>query len=184
MLVLVRESESHAWAMMGTRPLPRINFEVPQMPVCSRRTKSGSILIDALIGLSILSMGAVAYYGLMPVIARSHEIAQQESKAGQIAARLSEEYGMLKPSEINTSTLAGLHLIDTSQISQPWSFSHIPLDDGTDYSPAKVLRNGSGRITATPIAQNSILITIQVSWTSPTGVARSLTTGTVVGGYR
>src|ERR1051326_4192898 len=158
---------------------PRINFGFHRMMHRSRRTKSGSILIDALIGIFIVGMGAVAYFGLMPVVARSHQIAQQESKAGQIATRLSEEFGMLKPNEINTSTLVGLHLIDSSRVSQPWSFTNIPLDDGTDYSPAKVLKNGTGTISTTDIGQGSTLVTIRVAWTSPTGVSRSFTTGTV-----
>ena len=129
-------------------------------------------------------MGAVSFYSLLPVISRSHEMAQQESKAAQIAARVAEEYGMLKPNEVNATTLASLKLIDVNQDAQPWSFSHIALDDGTDFSPAKALKNGTGSITTTNLAQGSILVTIRVPWTAPTGKSRSFTTGTVVGGYR
>lgn len=149
-----------------------------------RNKRRGSILLDALIALFIVGMGAVAFYGLLPVISRSHEIAQQESKAGQMVARVSEEFGMLKPNEVNLDTLTKLNLIDPNQGAQPWSFSHIPLDDGTGYSPAKILRNGTGTITTSNIANGSILIKINLTWKSPTGRARSLTTGTVVGGYR
>src|SRR5579862_7972616 len=146
------------------------------------RTRRGAILIDILIGMFILSMGAVAYYALMPVISRSQEISQQESKAGQMAARVTEQFNMLKPSEVTQSTLSGLNLIDAGQGAQPWTFSHIPLDDGTDYSPAKVLRNGVGTITTTNIDHGSILVAVSISWQSPSGKARTYTTGTVVGG--
>lgn len=141
-------------------------------------------MLDALIGLFILGMGAIGYYSLLPVVHRSQEISQQESKAAQIAARVTEEFALLKPSEITYSTLRQLNLIDSNQTSQPWSFSRIPLDDGTSYSPAKVLRNGQGTITTSDLANGSVLVTVTISWTSPSGASRSFTTGTVVGGYR
>src|SRR4051812_5720400 len=143
--------------------LPRIRFGALSMKLRSKR--SGSIMVDALIGLFILGMGAVAYYSLLPTVHRGHEIAQQESKAAQIAARITEEVGMLKPSEVTASTLSQLNLIDANQGAEPWSFSNIPLDDGTSYSPAKTLRNGQGLITTTALAQGSILVTVQVNWT-------------------
>jgi hypothetical protein len=97
---------------------------------------------------------------------------------------VTEQVSMLKPSEINSTTLSQLNLIDPGQGSQPWSITRFPLDDGTSYSPAKVLKNGQGTITATTIAQGSVLVTVQIWWTSPTGAARTFTTGTVIGGYR
>jgi hypothetical protein len=149
-----------------------------------KQIRAGAVLIDALIGIFILGMGAVAYYGMLPVIHRGHEIAQQESRAAQIATRLTEQIAMLKPADLNASTLHDLNLIDANQGAQPWSFSHIPLDDGTDYSPAKTLRSGTGSITTSSIGQGSILVTVTVGWKSPVGKTRSFTTGTVVGGYR
>jgi hypothetical protein len=149
-----------------------------------KQIRTGAVLIDALIGFFILGMGAVAYYGLMPVLHRGHEIAQQESKAAQIATRVTEQIGMLKPADLNATTLNGLNLIDANQAAQPWSFDHIPLDDGTSYSPAKVLRSGKGFITTSDIGQGSVLVTVLITWKSPTGRSRSFTSGTVVGGYR
>ena len=149
-----------------------------------RTKKSGSVLIDALVGIFILGMGAVAYFGLLPVVHRSQQIAQQESKAGQIAARIAEEYGMLKPSEVNATTLTTMNLIDSGQTSQPWTVTHIPLDDATDYSPSKALENGAGTVTTSTIANGSILVTIQITWKSASGKSRSFTTGTIIGGYR
>jgi hypothetical protein len=128
-------------------------------------------------------MGAISYYSLLPVVHRSHEIAQQESKAAQIAARVTEQIGMLKPTEVNSTTLKKMNLIDRDE-GQPWSFTSIPLDDGTSFSPSKVLRNGQGTITTSDIGQGSKLVTVQITWKSPTGKDRSFTTGTVVGGYR
>jgi hypothetical protein len=148
------------------------------------RKRKGAILVDALVGIFILGMGAVTYLGMLPVVHRGNEVAQQDSKVGQIAARVTEEFGMLKPSEITASTLAQLNLIDPGQNAQPWTFSHIPLDDGTSYSPAKALKNGVGTVTTSNLANGSILVSVTIAWTSPTGHARSLTTGTIVGGYR
>jgi len=141
-------------------------------------------MIDCLIAIFILGMGAVSYYSLLPVVKQSHMIAQQESKVGQMCTRVVEEFSMLKSSQVTASTLSQLNLIDPNQTNQPWTFSHIPLDDGTDYSPAKELINGVGTITTSNIANGSVLITITISWNSPTGAKRSYTTGTVVGGYR
>ena len=140
-------------------------------------------MIDALVGLFIVAMGAVSYYSLLPVVHRSQEIAQQESKAAQMAARVAEQVGMLKPSEVTATTLKQMQLIDETG-AQPWSFTSIPMDDGTCYSPAKVLRNGQGSITTSSIGEGSILVTVRITWKSPTGKDRSFTTGTVVGGYK
>lgn len=147
--------------------------------------RAGSVLLDSLIGLFILGMGAVAYFGLLPVVHRSSEISRQESRAAQIAARVIEQLGMLKPAEVNSSTLKQLNLIDGSSTEeQPWTFSNIPLDDGTSYSPAKVLRNGRGSIWMSSIANGSVLVTLEITWDSPSGASRSYRTGTIIGGYR
>ena len=142
-------------------------------------------MIDGLIGMFILGMGAVSFYALMPVMGRAHEIAQQESKAGQMASRIAEEFALLKPNEVHGPTLSALNLIDPGQADTgPWTVSHIPMDDGTDYSPAKQLRNGAGTVSTSNLAGGSILVKVQITWSSPSGAIRSYTTGTVIGGYR
>lgn len=149
-----------------------------------RRKSRGIILMDALFGIAIFVLGALAFYGLMPVIHRSQEIAQQESKAAQIVARVTEELSMLKPSQVTTATLTQIGVIDAGQTAAPWTFSNIPLDDGTSYSPAKMLRNGKGTISIATIDKGSVLATVTLTWRSPSGKSESLTAGTVVGGYR
>src|SRR5687768_9257384 len=104
----------------------------------SRRLR-GSTLIDALIGASILVLGAIAFYSLVPVSTRSQVLAQQETTAVQIGNRMVEHLLLLKPSALNAATLHGLNLIDSGQTTSPYIFTNLPLDDGWDYSPAKVL---------------------------------------------
>lgn len=142
------------------------------------------MLLDALVGLFVLSVGAMSVFSLVPTAQRAQALATEEARAAHIATRMLEQLQQLKPSEINASVLTQLGLIDTGQSASPFSFTHTPLDDGTGMSPAKALRGGTANIVVTPIAANSVRIDLTLAWTSASGKARTLRSGTIVGGYK
>lgn len=90
---------------------------------------------------------------------------------------------MLKAKDCDAYTLTQLNLIDTNQTSSPYSFTNIPLDNGSDYSPAKCLPHGQGQLTFTDLAGGSIMCQVRITWKGTAGT-KSYTTGTVIGGYR
>jgi hypothetical protein len=141
------------------------------------------LLLDGLIGAFILSLGAAAFYSMFPIVQRSNIQAQHETRAVQMSSRLIEHLQLLKPENLNGPTLIQLNLVEPGQNASPYSISRIPLDEGSMYSPAQVLPQGQGRLILTPLAANSIMAEVEISWMSG-GTRRFYRTGTVVGGYR
>ena len=91
---------------------------------------------------------------------------------------------MLPASEISFATLRGLNLIEDNVGDNGYSFSHIPMDEASIYSPAQVLEGAEATLAIEDIDANSKLATVAISWTTATGRERTITTGTVIGGYR
>jgi len=141
-------------------------------------------MVDALIASFMVALSALGLCSLFTVMRKSETIGQGETVATQMSQRLIEQLQLLKPSDITPSALTTLNLIDTGQSQQPLSFSNIPLDAGTGHSPSKALRNGTGTMTYETISGDSVRVVITIGWTSESGKQRSLTTGTVLGGYR
>ncbi|MEA2553619.1 MAG: hypothetical protein QOJ65_1795 [Fimbriimonadaceae bacterium] len=137
-----------------------------------------------MIGLIILSMGAASFYSFFPVMSKTHQIGDSEQKATQIATKMLEHVQLLSPSKLDATTLSGMLLIDPNQVTPPFTFTHIPLDNGTDYSPATALKNGTGTLNIQDLNYGSKLVTVTVTWSMANGQTKSLSTGTIIGGYR
>src|SRR5437868_2735869 len=121
-----------------------------------RRRQRGSLLLDCIIGLTFLSMGAASFYSLFPVVSRAHAEGVQEQKATQICTKMLEHIQLLSPGKLTYTNLAGMQLISSTPTTSPYSFSSCPLDDGTDYSPAKSLKNGTGTLTITNLSYGNV----------------------------
>ena len=158
---------------MSTRARPRI----------SRRHR-GSILLDAMVGIFILVIATLSYLSLTVVTHKSQVISKDESKAAQLAGRLIEQMQLLTTRDVNVQTLTALNLVDNFSTGSPYSFTNIPLDEGTQYSPARALNGGKGTMTITKLANDSYRVVATITWKSKTGASRSYTTGTIVGSYR
>ena len=128
-------------------------------------------------------MGAAALYGLMPTIYHSQAMGNQETKAVQMGGRMVENLQMLSAANVNAAVLTQLNLIDAGQTGNTLTFTKIPLDEGSRYSPSTALPDGTGVLTITPLTGGAVKAKVVISWTSPFG-SKSYTTGTVVGGYR
>ena len=151
--------------------------------VRKRRNERGTVLLDGLIAAIFLTLGALAFYSLLPVTSKAQVLAQQHTVAVQIGNRMVEHLLLLKPSNLNPTALGNLGLIDAGQSTSPYTFTNLALDDGWDYSPAKVLPQGTGQLTITNVAGGSRRVRLVISWVGPGG-AQSYTTGTILGGYR
>lgn len=141
-------------------------------------------MIDLMIAVFVVAFAALSFFSLFPTIARSHRIARDETVAQQMCVRLIEQLQLLKASDVNAQTLTALNLIDTGQTASPFSFSHIPLDEASRYSPSQVLQNGRGTLAVTPLDAGSVRLTVTIQWTSSKGKEMSVTSGTILGGYR
>lgn len=148
------------------------------------RRNRGVFFLDVLAAVFVLALGSAAFYSLYPVLDRSEKIAREHSIASQLASKMSEHLQLLKTSDLNAETLSGLHLIDEGQYSQPFSFTNIPMDDASLYSPATMLKDGEGTLTLSDLSGGSKKVVIAITWTSASGKSQSFITGTIVGGYK
>lgn len=156
-------------------------FGVGRKKLAHRR---GALSIDALTAVFVTSLGAAAFFALMPQLDRSQRVAREESLATQLMNRMIEQLQLLKPSDVNVATLDQLNLIDHNQSSSPYSFSNIPLDDASMYSPRQALRNGTGRLDVIQLPYDTVEVRVRISWTSSSGQSRSVRSGVVLGGFR
>jgi len=141
--------------------------------------------LDVVIAAFFLVMAATAFFSTLPVIKRSQVMAQQESAAVLVANRMLEHLQMLKPADLTTANFQQLNLVDgPPDDAGYYSFTHVPLDEASGYSPAQMLRGGTGKFRILLLANGSKKIEMQVGWSWPTGHQNTLTTGTILGGYR
>lgn len=149
-----------------------------------RRTVQGFLLVDVIIGMFFLVMTTLSLMSLFPVIKKGEQTSTEESKAIQMCNRMIEHIQMLGADDINITNLTALNLVDAGQSSQPLSFTHIPLDEASRYSPHQVLRDANGSITYSTITGGSVRVLVTLQYTSDTGATKTIRTGTVVGGFR
>jgi hypothetical protein len=148
------------------------------------RLRRGSILLDALVGIFVLTIATLSYLSLTVTTHRSHAISKDDSKAAQMAGRLIEQIQLLKVRDLNVKTLTALNLVDKGSIGSPYYFSNIPLDEGTKYSPAQALVEGRGILFLEELSNKSVRATAFVIWRSSSGRTKLYRTGTIVGIYR
>lgn len=161
------------------------------------RTQSGSLIIDTLVGLLIFALGAAAFFSLMPALQQGEKISKYESVATQISGRMIEHLQTLRPSEVTAENLTQMNLIDAGQTKSPFTFTDVPMDHATLYSPSQALPNGKAEMSIAPMDSKALFVVIEISWdafagkrqpvdskAAPKQKRRTFTTGTVIGGYR
>ncbi len=149
-----------------------------------RRRVQGFLLVDVIIGMFFLVMATLSLMSLFPVIKKSEQMSTEESKAIQMCNRLIEHIQMLGAKDINGANLTSLNLIDAGQTSQPYSFTRVPLDEASHYSPAQALRNATGTLTYGTVTGNSVRVVVTLQYTSDTGQTKTIRTGTIIGAFR
>jgi hypothetical protein len=149
-----------------------------------RHRRLGVISIDALTAIFVTALGAAAFFSLIPVVDKSQRIGRQESIAMQLNNRMIEQLQLLKPADVQPAVLSELNLIDAGQTASPYSFTNIPLDEASRYSPAQALPNGTGRLEVISLPNNSVEVRVQISWQSSSGRQRTVQSGTILGGFR
>ena len=104
--------------------------------------------------------------------------------AGNDANRMIEQLQLLKPSDVTASTLSQLNLIDSGQTAAPYTFTSIPLDHASQYSPRQALPNGTGTLDVIALPNSSVEVRVRIGWTSSSRRARTLQSGLILGGFR
>ncbi len=149
-----------------------------------RRRNRGALLVDVMLGIFMLVIATLTLMSLFPMIMRGEKMSKDESLAIQMVSRLIEHLQMLPADDLNAQTLTSLNLIDAGQTFPPYSFTHIPLDEASMYSPAQVLRDANGTINVTPLPDGSARVDLLLTYTSESGKTEQIKTGTIVGSFR
>jgi hypothetical protein len=133
----------------------------------------------------VLGIGAVAFFSIYPAIQQVELRGKQEAQAVQMGTRLIEHIQLLKPKNLTAETLTDLSLIDGGQLAKPppYTFSRIPLDEGSHYSPARTLPQGEGTMNVVDIENGCKRVDITIRWKTKGGWG-TVRLGTIVGGYR
>ena len=156
-----------------------------EMPRLRSTKKRGSLLLDTLTALFVLSMGALSLFATLPVASKAGKLASDQGQASYMATKYIEQLQTLKTTDITLNKLTSLNLIDAGQTgSSPYTFTNVPLDNGSYYSPSKVLKGAAATITITNLDSGAVKCDISIQWKSANGIQESLSTGTVVGGYK
>lgn len=149
-----------------------------------KRLSAGALLVDVMIGMFMLMIATLTLMSLFPVIKRGEEMSTDETKAVQMMSRMIEHIQMLSTDDLNGETLASLNLIDNSQAFQPYSFTNIPLDEASIYSPGQVLQDADATMTITDLPDGSKRVDLSMSYASDSGETQTMRTGTIVGVFR
>ena len=149
-----------------------------------RRRNRGALLVDVMLGIFMLVIATLTLMSLFPMIMRGEKMSKDETMAIQMVSRLIEHLQMLPADDLNAQTLTSLNLIDAGQTFPPYSFTHIPLDEASMYSPAQVLRDANGTINVTPLPDGSARVDLLLTYTSESGKTEQIKTGTIVGSFR
>jgi hypothetical protein len=159
-----------------------MGHEKPRM--LRKRLTKGALLVDVLVGMFFLVLSTLTLMSLFPIIKKGEQTSTEESKAVHMCNRLIEHIQMLPADDITAENLAALNLIEPNQTAQPYSFTHVPLDEASRYSPAQALRDANASLTFTDVGTGSKRVLITLTYKSDTGQSRTLKTGTVVGAFR
>ncbi len=148
------------------------------------RTRRGSLLIDVMCALFILAMGVLAIFSTLPASKATQIMSADQANATYLSTKYIEQLQFLRTSQLTASTLKNLNLIDADAVSAPYSWANVPLDDGSYYSPAKRLKNAVATVNFTNIDSGAVRCDVVMKWKTPNGIQQTLTTGTIVGGYK
>lgn len=132
----------------------------------------------------VVSLGAAAFTSYTSVTDRAQRVSREEAIATQLCNRFIEQVRLLRPRDVNYSTLSQLNLIDGQISANNFSFTHIPLDEASMYSPAQLLKDGQGQLTILDLPDNAKELRVVMTWKSSSGKSRQLRSGTILGGYR
>jgi type II secretory pathway pseudopilin PulG len=146
-----------------------------------RKRSRGFTLVDSMIGFLILAIGALAFCATVPVVSRSHHMADEQTKAVQIAQWQIEQVRQAGFLNLTFERLYPLGLVDDWDGDGPMTFTNAPVVHAGRFSPASQLRNGTGEMLIIDQSPDIREIRVTVKWTSPAGKSRSIELSTLVG---
>lgn len=146
-----------------------------------RKRSRGFTLVDSMIGFLILAIGALAFCATVPVVSRSHHMADEQTKAVQIAQWQIEQVRQTGFLNLTFERLYPLGLVDDWDGDGPMTFTNAPVVQAGRFSPSAQLRNGTGELEIFDHGSDIREVRVKVRWTSPAGKDRSVELTTLVG---
>ncbi len=146
-----------------------------------KRKNRGFTIIDSMIGVMVLLMGALSFTAALPVVSRSQKVADDQSKAVQIAQWQVEQVRQAGFLNLSFERLYPLGLVDDWNGSGPMTFTTAPNVESGRFSPSLQLRDGVGELVIEDASDSIREVRVTVKWKSPAGNDRSVMLSTLVG---
>jgi type II secretory pathway pseudopilin PulG len=146
-----------------------------------KRKNRGFTIIDSMIGVMVLIIGALSFTAALPVVSRSQKVADEQSKAVQIAQWQIEQVRQAGFLNLTFERLYPLGLVDDWNGEGPMTFTTAPNVEAGRFSPSLQLREGVGELVIEDATDAVREVRVTVKWKSPAGKDRSVMLSTLVG---
>lgn len=146
-----------------------------------KRRSRGFTIVDSMFGFMVLTVGTLAFCTSLPIVSRSHHMADEQTKAVQIAQWQIEQVRQVGFANLEFDRLYSLGLVDSMEPGGPMTFTRAPVVEAARFSPGALLRDGVGELEIVEISDSLRELRVTVKWTAPSGQHRSTRLQTIVG---
>ena len=119
--------------------------------------KLGYTLIEVMIALFLISMGAITFTAMMPMAAKGSRMVSNYQQASSLAQNKIDEIRAVGYGRIDYTDLLAASIIDSSPTASPYSFTGVG-------ALATIFPGASGTITVTDFTTTIKQVSVTVSW--------------------
>lgn len=149
------------------------------VPMRTRKSKRGYLLIEALFAIFFIFMAAMIVTATLPVSNVSRYEAQLQDKAMDLAQKQVEAIRTLGFANATAGQLASNGLIDNTTEVANNTFTFTNVDSANLDNPATVLPNGAGTVTVNSLSSDFTQLIVTVTWTNQ-GTPETYSVGTLL----
>jgi prepilin-type N-terminal cleavage/methylation domain-containing protein len=121
------------------------------------KNKLGYTLIEVMIALFLISMGAITFTAMMPMAAKGSRMVSNYQQASSLAQNKIDEIRAVGYGRIDYTDLLAASIIDSSPTASPYSFTGVG-------ALATIFPGASGTITVTDFTTTIKQVSVTVSW--------------------
>jgi prepilin-type N-terminal cleavage/methylation domain-containing protein len=122
------------------------------------RPKSGYTLIEVMVSMFLVSLGAIMFSAMMPMAAKGSRMVANYQQASSIVQHKIDELRAVGYGRIDYTDLQSVGIIDASPTSAPFSFSGV--DGLTNIYPT-----ATGTLSVSDFSSDIKQVTVTLTWT-------------------
>ena len=121
------------------------------------KNKLGYTLIEVMIALFLISMGAITFTAMMPMAAKGSRMVSNYQQASSLAQNKIDEIRAVGYGRIDYTDLLAAGIIDSSPTASPYSFTGVG-------ALATIFPGATGTIAVADFSTTIKQVTVTVSW--------------------